>query len=69
MLAALGVGNGLVLPAAYQSAPSIIIATFDYCYLIFATAFGFLIFSEIPDSQTIIGIAMIAGAGLVVARA
>lgn len=69
MLAALMVGNGLVLPAAYQSAPSVIIATFDYCYLIFATVFGFVIFSEIPDRQTIIGILMIAGAGLMVARA
>ncbi len=69
MLAALMVGNGLVLPAAYQSAPSVIIATFDYCYLIFATVFGFVIFSEIPDSQTIIGMLMIAGAGLMVARA
>lgn len=49
MLAALMVGNGLVLPAAYQSAPSVIIATFDYCYLIFATALGFVLFSEVPD--------------------
>jgi drug/metabolite transporter (DMT)-like permease len=68
MLAALMVGNGLLLPAAYQSAPSVIIATFDYCYLIFATALGFLLFSEIPDRQTIIGILMIAGAGLLVVR-
>ncbi len=69
MLAALMVANGLVLPAAYQSAPSVIIATFDYCYLIFATLFGVVIFSEIPDRQTIIGIFMIAAAGLMVARA
>jgi len=68
MLAALMVGNGLVLPAAYQSAPSVIIATFDYCYLIFATMLGFVLFSEIPDRQTIIGIFMIAGAGLLVVR-
>ena len=68
MLAALMVGNGLVLPVAYQSAPSVIIATFDYCYLIFATMFGFLFFSEIPDLQTIFGILMIAGAGLLVVR-
>ncbi len=55
--------NGLVLPAAYQSA-----ATFDYNYLIFATLFGFVLFSEIPDRQTIIGILMIAAAGLMVVR-
>jgi drug/metabolite transporter (DMT)-like permease len=68
MLAALMVGNGLVLPAAYQSAPSIIIATFDYTYLIFATLLGAVLFSEIPDLQTVLGIVVIAGAGLIVAR-
>ena len=66
MLAALMVANGMVLPAAYQSAPSVIIATFDYCYLIFATLLGFIVFAEIPDRQTVIGILMIAGAGLMV---
>lgn len=66
MLAALMVANGLVLPAAYQSAPSVIIATFDYCYLIFATAFGFVFFSEVPDVQTVIGMLLIAGAGILV---
>jgi drug/metabolite transporter (DMT)-like permease len=68
ILAVLMVGNGLVLPAAYQSAPSVIIATFDYNYLIFATLLGFIVFSEVPDRQTIIGILMIAGAGLMVVR-
>jgi drug/metabolite transporter (DMT)-like permease len=68
MLAVLMVGNGLVLPAAYQSAPSVIIATFDYTYLIFATVLGVVLFSEIPDTQTVMGIIMIAGAGLIVAR-
>lgn len=68
ILAALMVGNGLVLPAAYQSAPAVIIATFDYTYLIFATLIGIVAFAEIPDLQTVIGIVMIAGAGLVVAR-
>jgi drug/metabolite transporter (DMT)-like permease len=68
MLAALMVGNGLVLPAAYQSAPSVIIATFDYTYLIFATVLGIVLFSEVPDLQTVMGIIMIAGAGLIVAR-
>ena len=68
ILATLMVANGLVLPAAYQSAPSVVIATFDYSYLIFATLFGFLIFSEVPDWQTVIGILMIVVAGLMVAR-
>lgn len=68
MLAALMVGNSLVVSAAYQSAPPFIIATFDYNYLIFMTAFGFILFSEVPDRQTVIGMLMIAGAGMMVVR-
>ena len=66
-LVLLMVGNGLVLPAAYQAAPAVIIATFDYSYLIFVSLMGFALFSEIPDLQSIIGMLMIAGAGLMVA--
>ncbi len=68
MVAALMVGNSLVVSAAYQSAPPFIIATFDYNYLIFMTAFGFLLFSEVPDLQTVLGMCMIVGAGMAVAR-
>lgn len=60
---------GALSLAAYQSAPSAIIATFDYFYMIFATLFGSLVFSEMPDPPIIVGMLMIAGAGLVVARA
>jgi drug/metabolite transporter (DMT)-like permease len=67
-LAGLMVANGLVLPAAYQMAPSVIIATFDYCYLIFATLLGAVFFEEIPDLPTVIGMLMIAGAGLMISR-
>lgn len=68
MLAALMVGNSIVVSAAYQSAPPFIIATFDYNYLIFMTVFGVVLFSEIPDWQTVMGMVMIVGAGLAVVR-
>ena len=60
--------NGLVLPIAYQSAPTTVVATFDYFYLIFSPLLGFLIFSEIPDFYTILGMCMIAAAGLIIAQ-
>ena len=60
--------SSLILPAAYQSAPSTIIATFDYFYLIFATLFGFLLFSEVPDRMDVLGMILIVLAGVVVAR-
>jgi drug/metabolite transporter (DMT)-like permease len=68
LLAVLMVGNSLVVSAAYQSAPPFIISTFDYTYLIFMTAFGFVLFSELPDRQSVIGILMIVGAGMMVVR-
>jgi len=68
VLTLLMVGNGLVLPAAYQLAPTVIIATFDYCYLIFATLLGYLLFAEVPDIQSVLGMVMIVSAGLIIVR-
>lgn len=49
---------------AYQSGPSSIVAAFDYSYLAFSVLWGWLIFSDALDTPTVIGMAMIAGAGL-----
>ena len=68
VLALLMVTISMGLAKAYQSAPPAIIATFDYTYLVFATFWSFLIFSETPDAATIIGMLLIAGAGLLVVR-
>ena len=54
----------LALAKAYQSAPPQKIATFDYSYLVFAALWGFLLFREIPDLPTLLGMVLIAGAGL-----
>ena len=62
------VASSLVLPAAYQMAPTAIIATFDYFYLIFATLFGFLLFAEIPDLTAVLGMVLVVLAGVIVAR-
>ncbi len=68
IVAALMVGNSLVVSAAYQTAPPFIVATFDYNYLVFMTAFGFLFFAEIPDLATVTGMVLIVGAGMLVVR-
>ncbi|PCJ91913.1 MAG: hypothetical protein COA52_08025 [Hyphomicrobiales bacterium] len=68
MLTLLLVGNGLALPAAYQAAPTIIIATFDYCFLIWAAVLGYFIFGDVPDLQAVGGMIMIVVAGLLVIR-
>ncbi len=64
LLALANVAIHVALAKAYQSAPPPVIATFDYSYLIFAAAWGYLILSEIPQTTTLIGMAVIAGAGM-----
>jgi drug/metabolite transporter (DMT)-like permease len=49
---------------AYQSGPPAVIATFDYGYLVFAAFWGFVFFADLPDLWTVAGMALIAGAGL-----
>lgn len=68
IVTALMLGNGLVLPAAYQAAPTVIIATIDYSFMIWATLFGFALFGEVPSVATILGMVMIAGAGVLIAQ-
>lgn len=53
---------------AYQTAPSSTVATFDYSYLVFSVMWGIVFFAEVPDTLTIVGIAMIAAAGIFAVR-
>nr|WP_298685093.1 DMT family transporter [uncultured Dongia sp.] len=66
LLASLMVLISLGLAKAYQSAPASIVATFDYSYLLFAAFWSFVMFGQAPDGATIIGMLMIAAAGLLV---
>lgn len=53
---------------AYQVAPSAIIGTFDYAYLIFACLWGYLLFDEVPDALTWSGMLVILTAGILIVR-
>ena len=53
---------------AYQIAPPQIIGTFDYAYLVSAAIWGFVFFAEKPDALTLLGMALITIAGLLVAE-
>jgi drug/metabolite transporter (DMT)-like permease len=68
LLAAVIVATSSGVAKAYQSGPPAIIATFDYAYLVFAALWSFVIFSDVPDTATVIGMLLIAGAGVLVLR-
>ncbi len=59
--------SNLGLGKAYQSADSAMLAPFDYCYLIFATFWGFVFWREVPDAAAVTGMCIIASAGIFVA--
>lgn len=67
LLGVLSAGYLMGVARAYQIAPPQIIATFDYAYLISAAIWGFVFFAERPDALTVLGMALITIAGLLVA--
>ncbi len=60
---------GSLVANAYQVAAPSVVATFDYSYLVFAAFWGLVLFSEVPDTGTVVGMILISVAGfLAVAR-
>lgn len=71
LLILLGVVFGvsqLLMIAALAHAPAAVLQPFNYVQIISAVIFGAAVFGDIPDLWTFIGIAMIIGAGIYVAR-
>ena len=54
----------LCLIRAFRSAPASVVAPFSYSSLLWATAFGFVLFGNLPDIWTLSGAALIIGSGL-----
>jgi len=69
VLAVLMLGISIGLARAYQSPKPQVIATFDYAYLLFAGFWGFVFFGEIPDLDTVGGMALIGLTGAFVFHA
>ncbi|RWL15826.1 MULTISPECIES: DMT family transporter [Mesorhizobium] len=54
----------VLLSQAYRLAPANSVATFEYTGIIWSPLWGFLFFAEVPRSTTVVGAALIIGAGL-----
>ena len=65
--AAINMTSNIGLARAYQSAEATWLVPFDYSYLIFATFWGYVFWSTVPDTLTFIGMALIAFAGTYIA--
>lgn len=64
MLGLIGMAAYTLLSRAYQIAPASLVAPFDYAYLPMATVMAFVIWGEIPSTNTVIGMILIVGSGL-----
>jgi drug/metabolite transporter (DMT)-like permease len=62
-----GIGHWMLI-AAFLRAPASLIAPFTYLQMIWATLYGFLVFGQLPDGVSALGMAVIvaSGVGLIV---
>lgn len=68
VLAGFSIVLALMLAGAYKAAPPAIVATFEYSYLVFVAAWDVLFFGLALSDTTLIGMTMIAAAGMLVLR-
>ncbi len=69
LLVLIGLTGAVILMAlgeALRAAPASLTAPFEYASLIFAAAFGFALFGDIPDANTLIGGTILIAAGLAI---
>ncbi len=67
MLAALGVLAGVahwLLTRAFLIAPASLLTPFTYVQMLWATLFGYVVFGQLPDRWSAVGMAIILGSGV-----
>ncbi len=69
VISLLGFAGGLLLIAAYRNGDAAIVAPMQYSQILWATGYGFLLFDETVDRETLIGAGIIIASGIyIVAR-
>lgn len=61
-----GTAGMTMMTQAFRFAPAALVAPLDYTALVWATALGWLVWNEIPDTATFVGAAVIIASGIVV---
>lgn len=70
LLLSMGASGGLghyLFTLAYRHAPASMLAPMTYLQLLWAGLLGWIIFDTIPDNLSLIGMAVVAGSGLIIA--
>lgn len=57
-------GTGQLLMTSSLRAPVAVVGPFDYLQLVGATIYGWLLFSDVPNAQTMMGASLIAASGI-----
>lgn len=71
MMVAAGIMSGvaqLLMTEGYRSGETTLVAPFEYGAIVYATILGIAIWGEYPDLWTLLGIAILVGAGLYIWR-
>ena len=70
LFASLGLFGGLghfLVTAAFRHAPASLLAPLNYLQLLWAGLLGYLVFGHVPDAVSLLGMAVVAGSGVLVA--
>ncbi|HWK66915.1 MAG TPA: DMT family transporter [Rhizobiaceae bacterium] len=65
-IAAFGTAGITMMTQAFRIAPAVVVAPLDYTALLWATALGWLIWNEVPDTATFVGAAVIVASGVII---
>ncbi|MCW5770801.1 MAG: DMT family transporter [Rhodospirillaceae bacterium] len=67
LLLGIGLASGIgqiVMAEAYRLAPPAVIAPFDYTSMVWALAFGYLLFGDFPEPVVLLGAAIVIASGV-----
>lgn len=64
LVALFGLIGAVLNVRAYRAAEAAVVAPMQYSQILWATLYGWLLFSELPDRATLLGITVIVGSGL-----